>query len=114
MTEKPWLCAALLALLASSAAADRDDVWQVPRTVDEVHVDGHVEEAAWDRAVSISLDVETSPADNVAASISKLDRRGEELSSSVASLFSGIETTQAQTRRLRSDIETWLQHVVEN
>ncbi len=71
---RSWL--ALLLLLSGQVAAQQpgesdqpageDDPMRVPATVLEIKIDGVVDEAAWQDALRVDLDVETEPGENVA------------------------------------------------
>jgi Domain of unknown function (DUF5916)/Carbohydrate family 9 binding domain-like len=61
---------ALILLLSSSAGwANKNNVIEVPNLQGEVVLDGVLDEALWQQAKQVELDIETRPADNIPAKI---------------------------------------------
>lgn len=56
-------------VLMSSAANAEPLSWKAPRTQEEIRIDGRLDEAAWENAVEISLDLETRPSNNTPAGV---------------------------------------------
>ena len=63
-------CGALLLFSSAAHAANPDiPLREIPRTGSPIVVDAQLDEAAWDKALRVSLDWETQPADNVPARV---------------------------------------------
>jgi hypothetical protein len=71
---RPALPLLLLLVWAAAPEADAQEVregrverphYQIPRTTSEIVVDGHLDEAAWEDALVITLDYEVMPGENV-------------------------------------------------
>jgi Domain of unknown function (DUF5916)/Carbohydrate family 9 binding domain-like len=76
MNNRRLLAAAACLFLASPIATNADaaesrvySTEQLPRVLDTIKVDGVVDEALWQDALRIELDVETQPGENIAAPV---------------------------------------------
>ncbi|MDJ0919343.1 MAG: carbohydrate binding family 9 domain-containing protein [Woeseiaceae bacterium] len=58
----------ICATLVASATA-WSDVVSLPKTTDKIRIDGVIDEAAWQSATRLSLDVETRPGENIPARV---------------------------------------------